>query len=119
MWKNYIKIAVRNLFNQKLFGILNFVGLSLGISVAGLLLLYVFDEVTFDKYHQNLDNLYRVILNVDWDGEKHKWANAPNAIGPDSSPDPKKYFRTEKISLRYSFNLLRNLSLSFWVVIAW
>ena len=85
MWKNYIKIGFRSLLKQKLFALLNLVGLSLGICVGGLLLLYVFDEITFDKYHQNLDNIFRVIVNVDWDGEKHKWANAPNAVGPEAT----------------------------------
>ena len=82
MWKNYIKIAFRSLFKQKQFGLLNFIGLALGISTAGLLILYVIDEISYDRYHQNRDQIYRVLVHVDWDGEQQKWASAPNAVGP-------------------------------------
>jgi putative ABC transport system permease protein len=73
MFYNYLKIALRGLQKQKQFALLNFFGLTLGICIAGLLLLYVLDELSFDKYHKNLDQIYRVIVNVDWEGEKEKW----------------------------------------------
>ena len=82
MFYNHLKIALRGLKKQKQFALLNFFGLTLGICISGLLLLYILDELSFDKHHKNLDQIYRVIVNVDWDGEKEKWASAPNAVGP-------------------------------------
>jgi putative ABC transport system permease protein len=64
MLKNYIKIAFRNLISQKFFSLINILGLAAGISATVLLLLYVQHELSYDKFHKNYENTYRLISSV-------------------------------------------------------
>jgi putative ABC transport system permease protein len=61
MFKNYFKTAFRNLARNKIYSFINIAGLSLGLACAMLIMLYVKDEVSFDKFHENVDNIYRVV----------------------------------------------------------
>ena len=61
MFKNYFKTAFRNLARNKIYSFINVAGLSLGLACAMLIMLYVKDEVSFDKFHKNVDNIYRVV----------------------------------------------------------
>jgi len=60
MFKSYIKIAFRNLIRQKGFSLINIIGLAIGITVFILIMLYVAGELNADKFHENVDRLYRV-----------------------------------------------------------
>jgi putative ABC transport system permease protein len=51
MLKNYLKIAVRNLLKHKVFSVINVVGLSLGLATGILILMFVLDELSFDRFH--------------------------------------------------------------------
>jgi putative ABC transport system permease protein len=61
MFKNYFKIAFRNLFNSKSFSVLNIVGLSIGMTCCLLIFQYVSFESSFDRFHSNKNELYRVL----------------------------------------------------------
>ncbi|ELR70356.1 putative FtsX-related transmembrane transport protein [Fulvivirga imtechensis AK7] len=61
MIKNYLKIAVRNLLRFKAYAGINLLGLALGLTVGVLILLFVQDELSFDKFHENKDRIYRVV----------------------------------------------------------
>lgn len=78
MIQNYLKIAFRNLKKQKLYTLINVGGLALGMATAVLLLLWVYNEFTYDTYHKKADNIYRVtshiIIN---EGEVWHWAATP------------------------------------------
>ena len=63
MLTNYIKIAFRNLVRQKYFSAINLLGLSLGISCSILIVLWISDELGYDQFHQNGEQLYRVMEN--------------------------------------------------------
>src|SRR6218665_74197 len=82
MIRNYLKIAWRSLLKSKLFTALNLLGLALGLTVSLLLMLFVKDELSFDKYHSKAKDIYRVGLTATFDGKSQKWANAPNVVGP-------------------------------------
>jgi len=60
MFKNYLKIAWRNLYQNKLYTFINIFGLAVGIACCTLLLLYVQDELTFDNFHENKERIYRM-----------------------------------------------------------
>ncbi len=60
MFKNYIKIAWRNLLKNKVYFLINAFGLSIALTVSFLMLLWVYDEYKMDKFHQKDDQLYRV-----------------------------------------------------------
>ncbi len=61
MFRNYLKIALRNMKRQKAYSILNITGLTIGMTCCILLLLYIQFELSYDKYHENSDLIYRVI----------------------------------------------------------
>ena len=60
MFKNYFKVAVRNILKQKGLAFINLFGLSVGIACFSLFLLYAINEFTFDGFHKNANNIYRV-----------------------------------------------------------
>lgn len=63
MLRNHIKIVWRNLWKNKLYSFINIGGLAIGMAVSFILLLYVYNEYSFDKYHVNDARLYRVVRN--------------------------------------------------------
>ena len=60
MFNNYFKIALRNIFRQKGYSFINIAGMALGMVGCIFLLLQVYDEQSFDKFHENVKNLYRL-----------------------------------------------------------
>ncbi|MCP4724528.1 MAG: FtsX-like permease family protein, partial [bacterium] len=69
MSKNYIKIAIRNIRRNKGFSIINISGLTIGLAVCILISLWVRDELSFDKFHENYDSIYRVITQETYQGQ--------------------------------------------------
>ncbi|MCP4727647.1 MAG: ABC transporter permease, partial [bacterium] len=78
MLKNYIKIAFRNLFRQKGYSFINISGLAAGMACCILILLWVQDELSFDEFHENKNELYRIVVNSqDTWSTSSPWALAP------------------------------------------
>jgi len=63
MFENYFKTSFRNLARNKVYSFVNIAGLSLGLACAMLIMLYVKDEVSFDRFHKNVNNIYRIASN--------------------------------------------------------
>lgn len=82
MIKNYFKIAFRNFRKNKIYSIINVLGLSLGLACAMLIILYVKDEVSFDKFHPNVQNIYRIVSQMNFEGESHLDGNTGFLQGP-------------------------------------
>jgi len=61
MLKNYIKITWRNIRNNKIYSFINIMGLAVGMACCILILLWVQDELNFDKFHENYSDIYRTI----------------------------------------------------------
>jgi putative ABC transport system permease protein len=61
MFKNYFKIALRNLQRNKVYSFINIAGLSLGLACAMLIILYIKDEISYDRFQGNLNHIYRVV----------------------------------------------------------
>ncbi|HWV31250.1 MAG TPA: FtsX-like permease family protein [Dyadobacter sp.] len=77
MIRNYFKIAWRNLAGNKTYSIVNIGGLSLGITVAMLIDLWIYDEFSYNKCHQNYHRIARVLQQQTLDGEVHTGPNVP------------------------------------------
>src|SRR5215470_5809156 len=77
MFKNFFKTAWRNLGKSKMHSFINIVGLSMGMAVAMLIGLWMYDELSFDKNFQNYDRIAQVIQNVTNNGEVQTWKAAP------------------------------------------
>jgi len=65
MFVHYLKIALRNITRNKLFSIINISGLAIGMACSLLIMLYVYDELSYDRFHKNADNIYRVVTDTD------------------------------------------------------
>src|SRR6478736_2099570 len=60
MFKNYFKTAFRNLTRNKIYSFINIAGLSIGLACTMFIMLYVKDEVSFDRFHKNMNHIYRI-----------------------------------------------------------
>lgn len=69
MLKNYFKIAWRNLFKSKTSSIINISGLAVGMAVAILIGLWIYDELSFDRYHKNYDRIVQVMQHQTFNGQ--------------------------------------------------
>jgi ABC-type antimicrobial peptide transport system permease subunit len=69
MIKNYLKITLRNLQRNKIYSLINITGLSVGMAVAIIIGLWIWDELSFDKYHQNYDRIAMVKQHLTNNGE--------------------------------------------------
>jgi putative ABC transport system permease protein len=63
MFRNYLKIALRNFSKHKGFSFINIFGLAFGVACCLTIVLFVLDEISFDRYHENADQIYRVGIN--------------------------------------------------------
>ena len=75
MFKNYFKIAWRNLRRNKSFSAINIFGLSIGIACCLIIMLFVQDELSYDRYNKKADRIVRVVFRGSINGEKMKEAN--------------------------------------------
>lgn len=77
MLSNFFKTAFRNLLRNKLNSIINIAGLSAGMAVAILIGLWIWDELSYDKYHKNYDRIAKVMQHVNNNGEVQTWGGVP------------------------------------------
>ena len=64
MFKNYFKTAWRNIRKNKLFSAINILGLSIGIATCFIIMLYVQDELSYDRFNEKADRTYRVAFKA-------------------------------------------------------
>lgn len=81
MLRNYLKIAVRNLVNNKLFSFINVFGLSVGIACTFLIVLNIQDELSYDRFFKDGDRIFRVALNRLYPDNEVDYAVIPISIG--------------------------------------
>ena len=74
MFKNLLKISLRNLLKDKSYSAINITGLTIGITCSLFLLLYILDETSFDRYHKNAENIYRIVSNIKEPDNAFTWA---------------------------------------------
>jgi ABC-type antimicrobial peptide transport system permease subunit len=77
MFKSYLKIAWRNIWRSKAFSITNLSGLTIGMTCTMLILLWVQDELNWDKFHPDHQNIYQVMVNRDFNGEVNTDKSVP------------------------------------------
>jgi putative ABC transport system permease protein len=68
MFKNYLKTAVRNLVRQKFYTLINVLGLTIGFLSCLIIFIIIGYQLSFDRFHQNRDTIYRTILDAHVDG---------------------------------------------------
>ena len=82
MLRNYLKIAFRNLLNDKVFSSINILGLAIGFSASALILLWVNDEMNFENTHENRERIFQAWNQVTEKGKTSSWNVTPQSMGP-------------------------------------
>jgi putative ABC transport system permease protein len=77
MLKNYMLVMLRSLRKNGTYSFINISGLAIGITCSLLILLWVFDELTFDRFHPKANRLYQVWINATFDGKLNSWTSLP------------------------------------------
>ena len=80
MLKNYIKVTFRNIFKNKVFSFINIVGLAVGMAVCILIMLWVQDEFSYDRFHKNIDDLYRIYEKQEYSGQTFYFRDTPGPL---------------------------------------
>jgi len=81
MLRNYLKVAFRNIRKQKGYAFINIAGLAIGMAACLLILLWVYDEASFDAYHEKADRIYRLTIDANL-GRAMSAPLAPTPAGP-------------------------------------
>jgi putative ABC transport system permease protein len=102
VFKNYIKIAFRNLIKLKTYSFINITGLAVGMASTILILLWVQDELSFDRFHQDADRIYRITDYEKYsNGEEVTFSMNPPALASalkDEYPEIADAVRIRKLS---------------------
>jgi len=98
MFKNYLKITFRNLRRQKSHSAINIFGLSIGLACTILILLFVKDELSYDRFHENLHSIYRPLIRFHNPDGSVRWQGG--AVHVPHGPALKEYFPEVKRYVR-------------------
>ncbi len=107
MFKNYFKIAVRNIQRHKVFSSINIMGLALGLACCIFIMLWIFDELAYDRFHENSNSIYRVEEEIHYSGKIFKSMATSPAVAPalkEEFPeiaDASRYDPVKNILVRY------------------
>ena len=82
MLKNYLTIAYRNLLKNRAVSIINITGLSLSIAVCILIALYIWHELSYDRFHEKTDQIYRTIMHSQGTAKEYSIASTPFMLAP-------------------------------------
>ena len=96
MLKNYLKISLRKMARQKMNTLITVGGLALGIASAVFIFSFILNEISYDRFNKNQENIFRVVTgNM---GEPDAWVGTPAPLGPvliSSMPEVKEFVRTK------------------------
>src|SRR6476659_8874574 len=87
MFKNYFKTAWRTLWRSKAFSIINISGLAIGMASAILILLWIQNEISYDRFHLNRESLYQAWNREKSDNKLQCWSTTPEILGPTLKQD--------------------------------
>ena len=82
MFKNHLKVAFRNLQKQKFYAFINILGLTIGIAATLLIIVYIADELSFDRFHKKVNNIYRVTTKAILSGQTSQIATSCAPFAP-------------------------------------
>src|SRR5580693_7610205 len=81
MFKNYFKIAFRNLLKNKIFSIINIFGLAIGLTCCMLIAAFLYNELSYDNYPEHANQIYRVGLQIAQNGGMADYPAVDAAVG--------------------------------------
>jgi putative ABC transport system permease protein len=107
MLKNYIKTAWRNLLKNKFYSLINIAGLTAGLAIGIMILLWVQDELSFDSFHKKTPNIYRLELFGGTGASRQIWSVGVAPIGPLSKKALPQIEDFVRITGNYNFTLYK------------
>ncbi|PHN01942.1 ABC transporter permease [Flavilitoribacter nigricans] len=87
MFQNYFKMAWRNLLKNKGFSLINIFGLAIGVACCLLIMLYVANELSYDRWNPNADRIVRAAADIKFGGTHYQMATTGSVVGPDSGAE--------------------------------
>ncbi|WP_111592731.1 ABC transporter permease [Chitinophaga dinghuensis] len=108
---NYLKTALRNLKKNKTYSILNIFGLAIGFVCAGLILLWAEDEINYNNFYSQKDNILRIHYNWTLNNQIRTYTSTPGTLGPSATaaiPGVKAYCRSSEGLNTALFNFNNN-----------
>ncbi|MCP4727311.1 MAG: FtsX-like permease family protein [bacterium] len=103
MIRNYLKITFRNIKRHKSYSFINVFGFAVGLACSILIMLWVQDELSYDKFHDKSENIYRIVWKGNFAGMEAEVATSVFAVGPylvDNYPEVLNYVRFRRIYRR-------------------
>ncbi|MCY3556869.1 MAG: ABC transporter permease [Gemmatimonadetes bacterium] len=82
MFQNYLSVALRNLRRHPAYSLINIAGLAIGMATCILILLYIQDELGYDRHHPHADRVYRIVDDIESGGQIVQTAGTPTGWGP-------------------------------------
>ena len=101
MLRNYIKVAWRNLLKNKTYSLINVIGLAIGLACFILISLYISDELSYDKFNEKADRIYRVDADIRFGGTDLRLAVSSDPMGATLKED---YPQVEEYTRIYNSN---------------
>jgi putative ABC transport system permease protein len=98
MFKNYFKIAYRNLLRQKGYSFINIFGLAVGLTCCLLIVFFVLDELSYDRFHDKADRIYRVTMDFTYNDAEMNLA----VVGPPVAPTLVQEFPEVENAVRFA-----------------
>jgi len=100
MFKNYLKVTLRNITKQKAYTFINITGLAVGLAACILIFMYVIHELSYDKFHANADRIYRIGIQGNLGGDDVKYPLSNLGTGPammNDYPEVQSYTRLQSV----------------------
>ncbi|MFC2111675.1 FtsX-like permease family protein [Bacteroidota bacterium] len=101
MLRNYFTVAIRNLVRQRGFSIINILGLTIGLTVSALIILYIVHELGYDRFHKNSNRIYRVAIDGEISGQPLNVAVSSPPFGPNlmnDYPEIENFVRIDQVN---------------------
>src|SRR5688572_24599049 len=105
MFLHHLRLAFRTLFRDRVYAGINVGGLALGIAASVLMLLWVQDELSFDRFHKNGPNIYLDNANFINSGNKMTWETTPGPIGTRGKQEIPAIYETVRLNRDWSTTL--------------
>src|SRR4051812_39371996 len=87
MIKNLLLVTLRNIRKDKWYSLLNVLGLTIGISFSLFLIFYIRDELNYDRYHEKVDRIYRIVTYIQERDKHTNWTITQLPLGPTLKKD--------------------------------
>ncbi len=84
---NLIKVALRNIRKDAAYSLINIFGITIGMASSLFILMYILDELRYDKYHENAENIYKVVSHISEPDDEFVWPVAQIPFAPQAKED--------------------------------